>query len=52
MRAFKEKRPVEKAKSIKEKRELDDARFKALQQMIENVKDDPEGRSELVDKLF
>lgn len=36
----------------KKKRELDDARFKALQQMIENAKDDPIARSELVNKLF
>ncbi len=35
-----------------EKRELDDERFKALEQMVENAKDDPLARSELVNKLF
>ena len=34
------------------RRERYDEHFRALQQMIENVKDDPIGRSELVDKLF
>lgn len=38
--------------SIEKKREQDDAIFKALQQMVENAKDDPIARSELVDKLF
>ena len=41
-----------KPMSKKEKRKMDDAHFDALCQMIENVKDDPEGRSELVNKLF
>ncbi len=38
--------------SVEEMRKLDDERFKALQQMIKNVKNDPQGRSELVNKLF
>ena len=49
-----QKRVARKIKpmSKKEKRKMDDAHFDALCQMILNVKDDPEGRSELINKLF
>jgi len=65
--AFKERKRNSKGKTIRpitndpymaskeadrKRRELDDERFRALQTMIENAKDDPLARSELVDMLF